>query len=272
MPLLLAAHDIPTKNLQRLFDFCNDRYFANALVPSPGFKLQFNRSQNLFGSFNYCLSSHTDWSITLSRRLQDHPFALLSTMVHEMVHMLAHQYYRESGDPLYLDETALPGQPFFNVGHGAFFLAEADRLNQRFPELKIQVKSNFGDELYDHDKIADERLLLVTIDAFASRGMIYRLHPQADNDWQSLRALAEERHGSDDIQVLLVPGALADGFPQLRRDNRARRNSRILSLRNFTETAAMLGAAEGSRCLFASNAADSDRSPAPTTPLRQPVA
>lgn len=247
----LHARAIPTQDIQGLFDLCNERYFGGYLVPSPGFRLRFSRSVKLSGCFHYCLASSEDWGIDVSQRLKDHPFALLSTMVHEMIHMLAHQLYRETGDREYLDQRALPGKPFTNRGHGAFFTACLERLNQRFPELRITIKSTFGDFLYDHSKISRERLLLIPIrsapvsaasnpERSQSKGMIYRLHPKAELDWDRLAQTAEELHGSREVRVLSVAGHQAEGFPVLRRDNGARRNMRLRSLRNFSAKVMML--------------------------------
>ncbi|WP_166260129.1 SprT-like domain-containing protein [Marinobacter salicampi] len=247
----LHARAIPTQDLQALFELCNERYFDGYLVPSSGFRLRFSRSVKLSGCFHYCLASSEDWGIDISQRLKDHPFALLSTMVHEMIHMLAHQLFRETGSREYLDEQALPGQPFTNRGHGAFFMACLERLNQRFAELRITIKSTFGDSLYDLSKISRERLLLISIrdasiagasnpEQSSSKGMIYRLDPKAELDWDRLAKTAEELHGSREIRVLSVAGHRAEGFPVLRRDNGARRNMRLRSLRNFSAKVMML--------------------------------
>lgn len=239
--------EIPTIELKSLFELCNNRYFNNALTPSEGFCLKFSRSSKLFGCFRYCLESHTDWGIEISYRLRDHPLALLSTMVHEMIHMLAHQNFRESGDPYWLDEKPVSGKAFVNPGHGAFFLAELERLNKSFDELGIAVKTQFGDAtLYDLSKIKPERLLVVNIDRQQGKGMVYRLHNKAELDWERLRATSVRVHGTDDIAVLKVRGHLAEGFPSLRRDNGSRVNMKPLSLRGFSKTMATLRKAAGS--------------------------
>lgn len=241
-----ASHAIPTKDLRQLFDFCNERYFAGAIVPSPGFRLRYSRSEKLSGCFTYCLQTHADWEIAIARRLRDHPLALLSTLVHEMIHMLAHQLYRNSGNADYLDECAMPGRPFENKGHGAYFFAQMARLNHDFPELGITVKSAFGDALYDSNKIPPVRLLLVTIDERLGKGMIYRMHPEAKMDWPALRSTAQQVHGATDLAVLQVPGHLAEGFPTLRKDNAARVNMKRRTLRHFSRKARELKNAPGS--------------------------
>jgi len=238
---------IPTSNLLALFNHCNEHYFNNELEPSPGFKLTFSRSVRLSGCFTYCLKTHTDWGIAISRRLQEHPRALLSTLVHEMIHMLAHQRSRKTGDAGLLDESPIPGEPFVNPGHGAFFIGQLERLNQKFPGLGLTVKSTFGDHLYEQSRILPVRLLLVFIDRSQLKGMVYRLHPQAPADWPSLRATAMGVHGTNDIKVVEVPGQLAEGFPSLRRDNAPRKNMRRVSLRNFDSTVTRLINTAGSR-------------------------
>ncbi len=224
---------IPTPELPALFDHCNRHYFANELQPSPGFQLTFSRSVRLSGCFTYCLETHQDWKIEISQRLQKHPRALLSTLVHEMIHMLAHQRYRKTGNSALLDKAPVPGQPFVNPGHGAFFLRQLERLNRDFPALGLTVRSTFGDHLYDHSKIAPVRLLLVHTCRLRGKGMVYRLHPRAPLDWTRLQATATEIHGMNDIRLVEVPGHLAEGFPSLRRDNAPRKNMRRLSLRDF---------------------------------------
>lgn len=228
-----AIAGIPTWDLPALFAQCNQLYFNDELLPSPGFRITFSRAVRLSGCFTYCLETHQDWTIELSQRLQEHPRALLSTLVHEMIHMLAHQRFRRTGNSALLDEAPVPGKPFVNPGHGAFFLRQLERLNREFPALGLTVKSTFGDHLYDHSKIAPVRLLLVFTCRRQGKGMIYRLHPRAPLDWTQLRATAAEFHGESDIRLLGVPGHLAEGFPSLRRDNLPRKNMRRLSLRDF---------------------------------------
>lgn len=233
--MLAGTHtdQIPTDNLFELFMLCNARYFNGELEPSGGFTLRFTRSAKLSGCFRYCLETNTDWAIEISGRLRDHPRALRSTMVHEMIHMLAHQRFRKTGDRFCLDEQEIPGKPFVNAGHGAFFLGELDRLNRQWPELGITVKSTFGDHLYELDKIAPVHLLVVTLESASGRGMIYRLHPKAPLDVERLEQTAVELHSVRDIAVLRVSGELAEGYPTLRRDNAPRAQMRRLSLRNF---------------------------------------
>lgn len=239
--------ETPITDLKTLFELCNSRYFNNAITPSEGFSLKFSRSTKLFGCFRYCLESHTDWGIEISSRLQDHPLALVSTLVHEMIHMLAHQKFRESGDPYWLDEYPVSGKDFVNPGHGAFFLAELERLNNNFYELGIAVKTQFGDaRLYDLSKIKPERLLVVNIDRHQGKGMVYRLHDKAELNWVQLRKTAKRVHGTEDIAVLTVRGHLAEGFPCLRRDNGARVNMKPLSLRRFSKAMVELRKAAGS--------------------------
>lgn len=238
---------IPTVELSALFDHCNKLYFNNELQLSPGFQLTFSRSVRLSGCFTYCLETHQDWGIEISQRLQAHPRALLSTLVHEMVHMLAHQRFRKTGNTALLDEAPRPGEPFVNPGHGAFFLRQLERLNREFPALGLTVKSTFGDHLYDHSKIAPVRLLLVFISRSEGKGMVYRLHPQAPLDWGRLETTAAEIHGVSDIKLVEVPGHLAEGFPALRRDNAPRKNMRRLSLRHFDAKVEKLLGATGAR-------------------------
>lgn len=241
---------IPTTDLVALFDHCNQRYFNDELVPSAGFRLVFSRSVRLSGCFSYCLSTHQDWSISISQRLQQHPRALRSTLVHEMVHMLAHQRFRATGDSALLDTSAVAGQPFVNKGHGAFFLGYIEHLNQQFPELSLTVHSTFGDHLYEHSNIPPARLLLVHIGDSQAKGMIYRLHPQAVTDRDLLQQTAEQIHGPGSIRLLEVAGHLAEGFPSLRRDNAPRKNMRRLSLRQFSLKAEKLLKSPGTReCL-----------------------
>lgn len=244
MPQHLRSEDIPTEDLQALFELCNGRYFAAALIPSPGFRLRLSRSVKLSGCFRYCEATRLDWGIDIARRLQNHPLAMLSTMDHEMIHMLAHQRYRETGNAYYLDEQRVPGYPE-RRGHGPYFMSELERLNRSFPELGITVKSTFGDALYDPNRITPVRLLLVYIDRAQGKGMIYRMHAEAGLEWQRLKSVAMHVHSVSDIAVLRVSGDLAEGFPTLRRDNAARVNMRALSLRNFATKERLLRDARG---------------------------
>jgi hypothetical protein len=235
MLLGIASDPIPTTELSELFQFCNDRYFSGELDPSEGFVLRFNRSVKLFGCFRYCLETNVDWAIEISGRLRDHPRALRSTMVHEMIHMLAHQRFRRTGNRRYLDEHRIPGQPFVNRGHGAFFLGELERLNRCWPELGISVKSSFGNHLYELGRIRPRHLLVVSIANSNDKGMIYALHPSAPVDVERLNKTAQGLHDVEDFTVLRVSGELAEGFPVLRKDNAPRVRMRRLSLRGFKD-------------------------------------
>ena len=250
--------------LWSLFDRYNHQYFRGALRPSEGFVLRYYRGVRLFGYFSYCRESHTDWNITISERLRVHPRALRNTLVHEMIHMLAHQRYRETGDPYYLDLAPVAGKPFLGKGHGAFFTDTMRALNEQNPELGLEVASHFGDDFYELDRIDPVRLLIVHFRDRAGNGMIYRLHPRAAVEWSILRATAQALHGSDVIEILQVAGAHAEGFPALRKDNRARANMRVRKLRHFRRTISELKRAEGA--LYLGDFCP--LSPAPVAPVK----
>ena len=247
--------------LVALFAAYNREYFQNELRPSAGFRLRFSRGEKLFGYFAFCLNTHEDWNITVARRLQDHPRALRSTLVHEMLHMLAHQRYRTTGDEYFLDLAPAEGSPFYSRGHGGFFVGEMERLKRRFtvqgrprrpmaairrfPELALSITSHYGNELYDAERIPPARLLLIHLDRKKGQGMIYRLHRDASLDWKALRQTARRVHGSDDVALLQVAGAHGEGFPALRRDNGARLNMKVRRLRNFATVVGSLLHAKG---------------------------
>lgn len=218
----------------------NQRYFRGELIPSAAFGLRYSRSVRLSGCFRFCLETSRDWGIEISARLKAHPRALRSTLVHEMIHMLAHQRYRRSGDHFFLDQVPVAGQPFVNSGHGAFFLAELDRLNRGWPELGLSVKSHFGDHLYERELIAPRHLLLITFESDQDKGMIYSLHPRARLDFPRLEQTAHQLHPVRHFSVLRVSGELAEGFPSLRRDNAPRARMRRMSLRGFSDKALLL--------------------------------
>jgi hypothetical protein len=67
---------------------------------------------------------------------------------------------------------------------------------------------------------------VVPVDALANTGIIYRLHDSAPTDWKQLRETAWLHHGSYEVQLLKVAGALAETFPILRKDNQPRANQR----------------------------------------------
>lgn len=257
---------VDTTCLRSLFDQYNHRYFQGRIRPSEGFVLRYYRGVRLFGYFSYCLETHTDWNISLSQRLRAHPRALRNTLVHEMIHMLAHQRFRETGEVCYLDLTPLDDAPFLGKGHGAFFLGAMRRLNEQHPELGLSVTSHFGDHFYELEKIPPERLLIVHSAKVAGKGMMYRLHPQAATDWPTLRETARELHGSDTIEVLQVAGAHAEGFPSLRRDNRARVNMRVRTLLQFLPTLAALKRAKGT--IYLGDFCPLDDAPAALAPWR----
>src|SRR5690554_2011883 len=220
---LPSYHGISTGDLWALFDYCNTVYFKGELRPSAGFELRFTRSVRLSGCFTYCLSTHTDWGIEISRRLQQHPRALVSTLVHEMIHMLAHQRYRDNGDTRLLDEAPVPGRPFVNPGHGDFFITTLERLNKNFPHLGLTVKSTFGDQLYDQSRIAPVRLLTVDIEPELGKGMVYRMHPQAPLDWAALTSDRKStRLNSSHVRISYAVFCLKKKKPKQQAMRRAR--------------------------------------------------
>lgn len=221
----IGADPVNCIQLQAMFDLCNERYFNGTLQPSADFSVNYFQSQRQLGRFRYCRETHLDLGIEVASRLKDHPRALRSALVHEMIFMLAHQSFRETGDASFLDEEPLYGHLFIEPGLGAFFLAQMDYLNLAFPELCLTVKPRFGSgSLFDQNRIPSARLLAVYLNRDEDTGLLYRLHPRATTEWQRLRETAHQCEGNGEILLLRVSGALAEDFPILRKDNRPRGN------------------------------------------------
>ncbi|SFR53276.1 hypothetical protein SAMN05216203_1200 [Marinobacter daqiaonensis] len=220
-----------------LFDLYNRRYFHRTLRPSEGFGLRYTQSGRQLGRFRYCPESHRDEGIDLAARLQDHPRALRSAMVREMIPMLGLQRYRETGDTTFLDRSPLYGHLFIEPGIGAFFLAQMEHLNVSFPELCLTIKPRFGSgSLFEQNRIPSARLMIVWVDNLRDRGVIYRLHDRATTDWPQLQDTAERFHGTRHISVLRVAGALAEQYAMLKKDNLPRSRAKSPELEDFALT------------------------------------
>ena len=222
-----GADPIDCNDLQAQFELCNQRYFNGTLVFSESFVVRYSAAERQMGRFRSCPDTQQPLAIELSSRLRDHPRALRSAMVREMIAMLALQSYRESGDETFLDREPLYGHLFIEPGIGAFFLAQMEHLNLQFPELGLTVKPRFGSgSLFDQSRIPAARLVVIVTDQAANTGVIYRLHDKAPTQWRELREMAWLHHNAHDISVLRVAGALAEAYPVLRKDNYPRANSR----------------------------------------------
>lgn len=223
-----GADPIPCNNLQALFDLCNDYYFNGTVRCCDGFTVRYSAAERQMGRFRYCPQTHQPLAIELSSRLREHPQALRSTMVREMIPMLALQSYRDTGDETFLDREPLYGHLFIEPGLGAFFLAQLEHLNLQFPELCLTVKPRFGSgSLFDQSRVPSARLAVIPVDTTDNTGVIYRLHDRAPTQWHQLREMAWQHHGAHQIMVLRVSGALAEAYPVLRKDNHPRANTRV---------------------------------------------
>lgn len=229
-----GADPIPCDNLQALFDLCNERYFSGTLQPPGDFGVHYGYTGRRLARFRHCLHTSRPLAIELSSRLREHPRALRSALVREMIPMLALQRYRETGDITFLDREPLHGHLFIEPGLGAFFLAQMEHLNLAFPELCLTVKPRFGSgSLFDQRRIPAAVVLVVPVSSEDNTGIVYRLHDKAPAQWQRLREMAWLHHGASDIQLLKVAGALAEAFPVLRKDNRPRANTQARPEENF---------------------------------------
>lgn len=222
-----GADSIACHNLSALFELCNERYFNQALRPSKGFSVRYGNTGQHLARLRTCPDALTPRAIDLNPRLRDHPQALRSALVREMIPMLGQQCYRDTGDSRFLDQKPLHGHLFIEPGIGAFFLAQMELLNLAFPELALTVKPRFGSgSLFDQRRIPTARVLVIPVNALANTGIIYRLHDSAPADWKQLRETAWLLHGAREVQLLKVAGALAEGLPVLRKDNQPRANLR----------------------------------------------
>ncbi|MGM0570162.1 hypothetical protein [Marinobacter sp.] len=229
-----GADPIACNNLRALFDLCNERYFNQALRPGDNFTVRYGNTGHSLARLRIGPGTHTPCAMDLSARLKDHPLALRSILVREMIPMLGRQCYRETGDNRFLDQAPLYGHLFIEPGIGAFFLAQMEHLNLAFPELGLTVKPRFGSgSLFDQRRIPTARVLVVPVNALANTGIIYRLHDRAPTDWKRLRETAWLHHGAHEVQLLKVAGALAETWPVLRKDNQPRANQRPRLEDNF---------------------------------------
>lgn len=222
-----GADPIDCHNLQALFALCNRRYFNGTLQYSDDFIVRYSAAERQMGRFRYCSETRQPLAIELSSRLRDHPLALRSILVRQMIPMLALQSYRDTGDDTFLDRAPLYGHLFIEPGIGAFFLAQMEHLNLQFPELCLTVKPRFGSgALFNQSLVPTARLVVIPSDPVTNTGYIYRLHDKAPTRWRELREMAWLHHNAHDISVLRVAGALAEAYPVLRKDNQPRANTR----------------------------------------------
>src|SRR5690554_2134305 len=222
-----GADAIVCNDLRALFDLCNERYFNQALQPGNDFTLRYGNTGQALARLRTCRGTSAPRAIDLNPRLRDHPLALRSALVREMIPMLGRQSFLETGDARFLDQEPLHGHFFIESGIGAFFLAQMEYLNIAFPELCLTVKPRFGSgSLFDQRRIPPARVLVIPVDTVADRGVVYRLHDSAPVDWKQLRDMARQHYGADSIQLLKVAGAVAEAFPVLRKDNQPRANQR----------------------------------------------
>ncbi|MFC4258217.1 hypothetical protein ACFOZ5_04120 [Marinobacter lacisalsi] len=222
-----GADPIDCYNLQALFDLSNQRYFNGTLEYGEAFVVRYSAAERQMGRFRYCADTLQPLAIELSCRLRDHPLALRSVMVRQMIPMLALQSYRETGDETFLDREPLYGHLFIEPGIGAFFLSQMEHLNLLFPELCLTVKPRFGSgTLFNQSLIPTARLVIIPSDPTNNTGVIYRLHDKAPTQWRELREMAWLHHNAHEISVLRVAGALAEAHPVLRKDNQPRANTR----------------------------------------------
>ena len=223
-----GADPIPGNNLRAQFDLCNERYFNGTLRSGEDFTFRYSTAERQLGRFRYSTESRRPLAIELSSRLREHPRALRSAMVREMIPMLALQSYRDTGDDMFLDREPLHGHLFIEPGIGAFFLAQLEHLNLQFPELCLTIKPRFGSgSLFDQSRIPTARLVIIPAGPVNNAGVIYRLHDKAPIQWKQLREMAWLNHGAPTISLLRVCGALAEEFPVLRKDNQPRANTRV---------------------------------------------
>lgn len=223
----LGADPIDCHNLQALFALCNQRYFNGTLQYSDAFTVRYSAAERQMGRFRYCPETWQPLAIELSSRLRDHPMALRSIMVRQMIPMLALQSYRNTGDETFLDREPLYGHLFIEPGIGAFFLAQMEHLNLQFPELCLTIKPRFGSgALFNQRLVPTARLVIIPSDPVNNAGLIYRLHDKAPTRWWALREMAWLHHNAHEIRVLRVAGALAEAYPVLRKDNQPRANTR----------------------------------------------
>lgn len=222
-----GADPIDCNDLQALFAQCNQRYFNGTLRCNEAFTVRYSSAERQMGRFRYCPDTREPLAIELSSRLRDHPRALRSIMVRQMIPMLALQSYRDTGDATFLDRAPLYGHLFIEPGMGAFFLAQMEHLNLQFPELCLTVKPRFGSgSLFDQNRIPAARLVIIPTDAVNNAGVIYRLHDKAPTNWRELREMAWLHYNAHEIFILRVAGALAEAHPVLRKDNQPRANNR----------------------------------------------
>lgn len=222
-----GADAIVCTDLRVLFDLCNERYFNGAIRADRGFTLRYGNTGHALARLRAADNRSAPHAIDLSPRLRSHPLALRSALVREMIPMLGRQSFQETGDFRFLDEEPLHGHLFIEPGIGAFFLAQMEHLNVAFPELCLTVKPRFGSgSLFDQRRIPPARVLVVFVDQVANTGIIYRLHDQAPALRPELSDMAWQHHGTRDVQLLKIAGALAEDFPVLRKDNQPRANLR----------------------------------------------
>lgn len=125
---------IPSK-LEDLYNYCNEKYFEGTLPETV--MTWTNRMVNVMALAIYRRNPihKSVYEIRVSSELDGYPKELLSTIVHEMIHIKQYQEYR-NGNESALDRKVSKSS-IYNNGHGPFFHKEMNRLNKEFKELDI---------------------------------------------------------------------------------------------------------------------------------------
>lgn len=139
--------DLPTpvseRDLRAAFAAINRDHFGGTLpadtqvVFSAQLRRAIGRAQHKYARRS---GSH-HYRISIARSIDRDPAEVINTLVHEMIHI--EQYVRSvrEADERYLDKQPVPGRPFTNRGHGAFFHRRSSELETAGFEINVRADS-----------------------------------------------------------------------------------------------------------------------------------
>lgn len=134
-------YDKLPNDINELYDYCNKSYFNNELPKAPVSWSAKMKSILGLAIYKNQPKDGEHYRIRISAQIKDDKKLVISTLAHEMIHILQYQE-RHNGNHSALDHN-MPKSSIYNNGHGPFFYKEMDRLNNNYQELSVvaQVKN-----------------------------------------------------------------------------------------------------------------------------------
>lgn len=161
----------PVHDLTKLYHWCNERAFNNQLPNDIPCRWNKRLTATRGRMMRQRRQPRAMW-IELSEGIRDHAWSVVNTMVHEMIHVWQQHMHDQTGDIWYQDQNNLDRSRGMNEGHGPAFFSEMERINQAFPDLKIDVM----DDSLQNVRLSEKTLYGITMAWRRADGL--QLHSQ----------------------------------------------------------------------------------------------